>query len=517
MNSQLTRRESLFALAQSVFLPTAAYAAYRTRRNATFQQVSLPRLREQPIRVEPLFDQREIVTDEQLFGVLRRVRLQRAESPAKLNYVDHALRLWGHKVHFDDTLDGQPILSGPDMLAVLIDDQAYRTHFGKATRPLFDETSDGLLVRVQEGSTSSSHVDHTLATLAEIGLPLSRAMQTRYRKRSIRDLLNSALRSFSLNQQEFEWTCLVLGLYSADGHGFVTTEGQRLSFDLLADRIMREPFGHGVCYGGHRLFTLTMLKRLDAMGQTSEDSAELFSDETRERIRTHLMDATQRLVQHQDPAGFWDDAWPGHAIPNRKQIWRQGAQLVATGHALEWWAMLDDPNLLPPRDTLVRAGQWLVQEVEQMESATIQKNFTFLTHAARALSLWRGQFPAAAWKRLQTSLWNDESGAILSMELILLATIVVVGALVGLATYRDAMVQELGDSAASIASLNQTFSYDEVSQSGSFGDGVSLIEYRARTEGSRYEDARDFCEAVLDATLDPPMCISLVEAAEDEI
>ena len=53
--------------------------------------------------------------------------------------------------------------------------------------------------------------------------------------------------------------------------------------------------------------------------------------------------------------------------------------------------------------------------------------------------------------------WNDECGAALSIELILISTIVVIGMIVGLATFRDAVVQELGDAAMGIGVLNQTY------------------------------------------------------------
>ncbi len=109
-------------------------------------------------------------------------------------------------------------------------------------------------------------------------------------------------------------------------------------------------------------------------------------------------------------------------------------------------------------------------------------------------------------------LIHDESGAVLSIELILLATLAVIGLMVGLASYRDAIVQELGDSAASIGSLQQGYSIDAVELSGSFGD----IPYDATTRGSVYVDAVDFCEDTPDASGVAPVCIQLDELPEDE-
>ena len=77
----------------------------------------------------------------------------------------------------------------------------------------------------------------------------------------------------------------------------------------------------------------------------------------------------------------------------------QTRRLLATGHALEWWAMAPE-ELHPPREVMVRAGQWLAREIEVMDQETVLRNYTFLSHAGRALSLWRGGFPCQVLKRL---------------------------------------------------------------------------------------------------------------------
>ena len=59
--------------------------------------------------------------------------------------------------------------------------------------------------------------------------------------------------------------------------------------------------------------------------------------------------------------------------------------------------------------------------------------------------------------KILQQLWNDERGAIFSMELILIATLVVIGIIVGLATLRDSVVGELGDTAAAVGQVNQSY------------------------------------------------------------
>lgn len=55
-------------------------------------------------------------------------------------------------------------------------------------------------------------------------------------------------------------------------------------------------------------------------------------------------------------------------------------------------------------------------------------------------------------------IWNDERGFVNSTELILVATLAVIGMIVGLATFRDAVTQELADTGAAVGQLNQSYS-----------------------------------------------------------
>ena len=516
----MNRRTALFALSQATAWPLAAYAALRTRSSYTDQRKRLPVFRTAPLQIAPTNDWPMVVSDGQLLRALTKLRLQRTETRAKINHVDHALRMWGHEVSFSDA----SVMGGPEMLSLLIDDATLRDRWGKDVRPLLIDGPQGVRVRTQEGSATSSHIDHTLATLAEIGLPSDTKLRTRNGYYLIKDMLEQATRSFSLNQQEYEWTALILGLYLQDAKSFYTRDGQLVDFDMIAMRLMRESLGLGVCHGGHRLFTLAMLKRID------QQERELFSADTRHRIEEHLRDATVRLHRTQHADGYWDAAWPGYKPPSSKELWEQGMRLVATGHALEWWAMVNDPDLLPPRETIVRGGQWLSQQVDAMQTATVQKNFTFLTHVGRALSMWRSELPAESWIRLSGDKQSTDveteareaktatnrraqsrsrRGFILSTEFILMVTVTLVGMLVGFVAYRDSIVQELGDTAASVASLNQSFSYEGETQTGTFGTGISAIDYNATVAGSDYEDNSDFCETVLDTAGAAPVCIQI--------
>ena len=55
------------------------------------------------------------------------------------------------------------------------------------------------------------------------------------------------------------------------------------------------------------------------------------------------------------------------------------------------------------------------------------------------------------------ALWNDESGEISIMSLVLICTLIAIGATVGLTALRDQVTLEFGDVAVAIENLDQSF------------------------------------------------------------
>ncbi|EAQ80140.1 hypothetical protein [Blastopirellula marina] len=61
---------------------------------------------------------------------------------------------------------------------------------------------------------------------------------------------------------------------------------------------------------------------------------------------------------------------------------------------------------------------------------------------------------------LAVELWRDERGVASAYGLILIATVLILGAIVGLTSLRDHVVQEYGDLGVAIDSLDQSFAYE---------------------------------------------------------
>ena len=87
-------------------------------------------------------------------------------------------------------------------------------------------------------------------------------------------------------------------------------------------------------------------------------------------------------------------------------------------------------------------------------------------------------------------LLNDEAGFIVSAELVLVATILVIGLVVGLSEIQHAVVQELGDVGDAIGRINQSYGYTGFSAENS-GPKVGTKSFSA---GSSFADVSDDCD-----------------------
>lgn len=102
--------------------------------------------------------------------------------------------------------------------------------------------------------------------------------------------------------------------------------------------------------------------------------------------------------------------------------------------------------------------------------------------------------------KLVQRLWNDEAGFIVSAELVLIATVLVIGMLVGLVTIRDQVVQELADVADAFSEIDQSYSYSGVTG------------HASSTAGTIFNDTHDYCEVANGSDQVPanePQCVEI--------
>jgi hypothetical protein len=79
-------------------------------------------------------------------------------------------------------------------------------------------------------------------------------------------------------------------------------------------------------------------------------------------------------------------------------------------------------------------------------------------------------------RRLSEKLWNDDGGALLAMEFLFMAVILVIGIIVGLVGVRNAIVAELTALGDAILALNVGFSFGGLSGCCSSTPGSQAIQ-----------------------------------------
>jgi Flp pilus assembly pilin Flp len=81
---------------------------------------------------------------------------------------------------------------------------------------------------------------------------------------------------------------------------------------------------------------------------------------------------------------------------------------------------------------------------------------------------------------MMAGFWKDEVGVVISAELVLILTLLVIGMIVGLTSLRDGVIEELADVGGAIGSQNQSFVFS------------SVFAHPSSTGGSVFTDQLDF-------------------------
>ena len=107
--------------------------------------------------------------------------------------------------------------------------------------------------------------------------------------------------------------------------------------------------------------------------------------------------------------------------------------------------------------------------------------------------------------KLVNRLWNEEVGAIVSAEIMLVATILVIGVIVGLKSVRDSVVTELADVAQALANVSQSYSYSGVAGHHAFSGAGAFV------------DASDFCDTTAnDDSGQKSKCVAICSASTQD-
>ena len=363
---------------------------------AKSQNIELPLERDQALQIAPLYDDPELVSDEELAAVLKQIVPHFPAKKMKPNHVEHALRAW----HVDAKFQDPDALSGEKLRDFLIDyDQFLKSWKPEAEGDpnpvslLEDRPDDGIYIRWGRDSNSVSvHHDHLLACLTEAGLPLSQPVFTPGRRDlTFRDVLRQALRDFRYDERETEWSVMAFGLWLPPTKSWRLNDGREMSFDMLAQRLLRGHKKMGTCGGTHRLYSLMVLLRLD-------EQFDILSDDVQAAVFKHLESVRDILKVSQFEDGHWPYNWPAgeDAVKKPDLSIPEFRHVIATGHHLEWLSIAPE-SLHPPREQTRKAADWIIQKTIAMTEDEILENYTFFSHVGNSLAMWRKTNPSKFW------------------------------------------------------------------------------------------------------------------------
>ncbi|MBC7853150.1 MAG: hypothetical protein IAF94_06920, partial [Pirellulaceae bacterium] len=261
--------------------------------------------------------------------------------------------------------------------------------------------------------TSSYHPDDLLATLAEIGTPLDTPMHLRGSEATVAELLGDSLRRFYLDRLEYEWSTISYVRYLYPLKQWRNKYGERVSVDGLVQELMEKAPEAGPCDGLHRLEAMVLLYRVDESAQAAGQKS-ILSKNDRRKMLGYMKRVSELLVAAQSPEGYWTRQWSKgtrtaevKAEP-KANISAMHDKLLVTGHQLEWLALAPE-KVQPPRENIVRAGQWITRTLLEIDQTELTETYGPYSHAARALCLWRSVEPMEAWKKGQ-GVRGQESG-----------------------------------------------------------------------------------------------------------
>lgn len=354
------------------------------------EPLSQPIPRSTPLVIEPLYDDPRIASDEELADVLRKLQPRFPKEKLRPNLVEHALRTWWIRAKFQDP----EVMSGEAMKDYLTDHGKYLASWGGDMQPLLSDREAGVSVRWGKAEGASVHHDHWLACLTEAGIGLDEPVFTPNRERTIADVLHQSLSDFRVDETEVEWSAMAFGLWLAPIREWRLADGRQVSFDDLADRLMRGDNRFGVCSGTHRLYSLAVLLRLDM-------EFDILSDRARGDLEAHLREIRDLIAVSQREDGRWTGTWAqGAAAATGNLDEPLYKQIIATGHHLEWMAIVPE-EFHVPREQMYRAADWLITTTRNTPDEQILGMYTFFSHVANSLSLWRKTHPCDFWAKYE--------------------------------------------------------------------------------------------------------------------
>jgi hypothetical protein len=352
------------------------------------------RIRETPLRLTTPPAHVELVTDYQLATAL--CATAPIWRPPNVPLLIHYLKVWGLDADFSAEMVGARC-TGPWMVETLLCDKLCKQRTNRLGSHYLVDSPFGIHV-VQVGAPDSAetrgegHFGQLLKALGQAGVPAETPVITESGQRgNVRDLISDAVMRFRPSE-DLDFVSCAFAMWLPPETSWRDQFGNEYSFDFLIDSLISRPLGPGSCGGCHRAYAV--------MAILAADSAHpLLSIDCRNEAEAWI-ESLSRLLEHtQLDDGAWDSNWSGNGRVDVVYADDVLDRITITGHQLEWIAMAPE-RLRPSKLTITKAVAALTASIERMrQSSRITfKSALPSSHAARALSLLRGEEPFAAFQ-----------------------------------------------------------------------------------------------------------------------
>ena len=242
--------------------------------------------------------------------------------------------------------------------SVLQNSKSGRDYLG---RPVFITTRSGVCMTTgRRSGADESHRDQGIATLAELGIPLSWQLNLDDGSQHfLREAMQECIANFYLKERELAWTTVALSHYVPPTRRWTNRFGEEFTFDDLAMELCNRSFGDQCCSGAHLVHAATILLR-------SDFEQPVLSPPTRVQLRQYVKRCADAAVRAQRPDGNWEPRWYGELEAVSPHAWsRRGtheSRFLVTSHLAEWMLYLPE-DLRVPDATLRSAAEWLLDRL----------------------------------------------------------------------------------------------------------------------------------------------------------
>jgi hypothetical protein len=327
-----------------------------------------------PLRFGPLVPRLFAANSEEA-AMVRDMPREHPQLDPSVSYCCHLLRLYGLKPF------RHPVFSsGFEVVNVLTDQARSKEFFGE---PIFFRTRSGIRYQdlaIQKESTGENHRDICLATLAELGLPLSTPVTTEDALFTLADLLRDSVENFDIKQKELPWTAVAYAIYLRQPQ-WSNRYGESFTFDDVANELMSTSFEDASCGGTHLLYAMTVLLRAKAPSEGLSESAH-------RELSQYLQKQAVTALQSQASDGSWELDWRVASKDESQDALLPAStdqfnRLLVTGHLLEWLELLPQ-EMQPPLEVYKKAARWLCRSLASTTDISL-RNFCPVVHAQLAV------------------------------------------------------------------------------------------------------------------------------------